>query len=472
MNHRSVSRAGGESSGGILEEARAACALNHPGITTIYEVGDGGDGLFIVMELVAGNTLRAMLAGPSVEARTLLSIGIQIAEALAAAHEHGVVHRDVKPENVMVQPDGRVKLLDFGIARRTSVVDTQALTGGVTGVANAFESGPTMGQAGTLAYMAPELFTGGRADARSDLYSLGVLLYESVAGRRPILEVSQAATFDSSTSVALPLESVAPEVPSGLSRVVGKLLERDPSQRTQTARQVVSELNAVLRDVELRAMFPPALASRQAVAVLPFRLLSPDPSDLYLGGALTDAVINRLGDGGELLVRPTSAVVRYANQTLVDRGGLYANLFRPMVSIYDGRLADASRHVREARSAVGADPMLFGYDALVHAKEGRAAKARAAIKKASQGKSLVHGHHTHHLIAAASAVVGDVRASVSALRKAAQNGLPNYAGFRDDPYFEPLHGYGPFLELMSALRRETTAYRREFSAQLPPLASA
>ena len=715
----------------ILEEARAACALSHPAITTIYEVGDGGDGLFIVMELVAGQTLRGTLTGPRVDTRTLLSIGIQIAEALAAAHDCGVIHRDIKPENVMVLPDGRVKLLDFGIARRTTVVDTEAFTRGLTDPAAASETVGTIGQAGTLAYMAPELFAGERADARSDLFSLGVLLYESVAGRRPFSDSSRAFTPDDSATLAAPLESVAPEAPSGLSDVVHKLLERDPSRRTQTAREVASQLNAVLRDVELRAMLPPAMAGRRAVAVLPFRLLSPDPSDAYLSGALTDAVINRLSDGGELLVRPTSAVMRYANQALdslvagrelnvsividgsvqrhdrrlrvhvqarsvrdgttltsarheadvvdlfglqdevadglrralgvqlvpeagrlstnakagelflraserlvamnrwdmrsaidmledatrldpefadawarlgeacvlmqqmyepdgkwlpvaqrairralalnpdnalaysararahwmpatgfnvrsalratttalrlnpgcqpawvwqgaifyhiglqddaraslmaalasnpndpfslsflaqtffetrdydrarsfteralaIDRAGLYANLFRPMASIYDGRLDDANRHVREARLAVGSDPMLFGYDALLHAKDGRAAKARTAIKKAAQGKSLVHGHHTYHLVAAAAAVLGDARASVTALRKAARSGLPNYSGFRDDPHFESLHRHKPFLELMSALKRETAAYRREFSAHLQP----
>lgn len=108
--------------------------------------------------------------------------------------------------------------------------------------------------------------------------------------------------------------------------------------------------------------------------------------------------------------------------------------------------------------------MLLGDEALIHAKEGRVAKAHATIKKASQGKSLVHGHHTHHLVAAAHAVLGDHRPSVAALRKAACTGFPNYAGFRDDPHFESLHGYPPFLELMSALKRECGGYHREFSA--------
>jgi len=165
----------------ILAEARAASALNHPGITTIYEVGEAGEQLFIVMELVTGQTLRALLQQGSVEVRALLRLGTQVAEALAAAHEREVVHGDVKPENVIVQADGRVKLLDFGIARQmTAETLTMTRTAATT---DSWQ--PDSKIAGTLAYLAPEVWRGGAPDPRSDLFALGVVVYELTAGHRP-----------------------------------------------------------------------------------------------------------------------------------------------------------------------------------------------------------------------------------------------------------------------------------------------
>ena len=163
----------------ILAEARAAAALNHPGITTIYEVGEENEQVFIVMELVSGETLRAMFSKRPSDPRILLGLGAQLAEALAAAHAHGVVHGDIKPENIVVQPDGRLKLLDFGIARHVA-----AETATLMRTATTASWLPEPQIAGTLAYMAPEQFRG-ETDARTDLFSLGVVLYELAAGRRP-----------------------------------------------------------------------------------------------------------------------------------------------------------------------------------------------------------------------------------------------------------------------------------------------
>jgi len=164
----------------ILAEARAAAALNHPGITTIYEVGEEGDQIFIVMELVSGKTVRAILSEGPVESRVLLRLGAHVAEALAAAHAQGVIHGDIKPENIVLQPEGRVKLLDFGIA---SQIAPETAT--LTRTGSTASCLPESHFAGTLAYMAPELLLGAPTDARADLFSLGVLLYELSAGHRP-----------------------------------------------------------------------------------------------------------------------------------------------------------------------------------------------------------------------------------------------------------------------------------------------
>ncbi len=295
----------------LLSEARAASALNHPGITTIYEVGEDGGQLFIVMELVVGKTLRATIAEGASEVRMVARLGAQIAEALDVAHAHGVVHGDVKPENVIVQAHGRVKLLDFGIARQLAE-ETLEITRQET-VASA-DYGIL---AGTLAYMAPEQLRGAKTDARADLYSLGVVLYELTAGHRP---------FPGPTATALmaqvlnepppPLEKLAPSTPAELARLIHKLLEKQPTSRYQTARELHTDLTSLARDLEVGTSLPAPMAGKRAVAVLPFKLLTPNPEDDYLSMALADAVINQLSASGELLVRPSSTVARYAKQSV------------------------------------------------------------------------------------------------------------------------------------------------------------
>lgn len=292
----------------ILAEARAASALNHPGITTIYEVGEEGEHLFIAMELVTGRTLREELQGGAMEARALLRVGAQVAEALAAAHAQGIVHGDIKPENVIVQADGRVKLLDFGIARQLAAETlTVTQTGGRL---------PDSAVGGTLAYMAPEQFRGEATDARSDLFSLGVTLYELAAGRRPFPGPTPTALAAQIQGDAPPaLNAAGPKVPGELARVVHKLLEKQPEARYQSAQEVKVDLTNLARDLEL-GVTPAAVAGKRAVAVLPFKLLTPNPEDEYLGVALADAVINQLGASGELLVRPVQSVLRYAKQAM------------------------------------------------------------------------------------------------------------------------------------------------------------
>ena len=162
----------------VLAEARAAAILNHPGIATVYEVGEEGDHVFIVMELVQGETLRQRLTIGPLEPRALVRIGAQIAEGLEVAHTRGIIHGDIKPQNILIQSDGRVKLFDFGIARQIAT-DTATLTRSAVGLA---ELPPGL-IAGTLAYMAPEVLRGDPSDTRSDLYSLGVVLFELASGR-------------------------------------------------------------------------------------------------------------------------------------------------------------------------------------------------------------------------------------------------------------------------------------------------
>ncbi|MHB8654962.1 MAG: protein kinase domain-containing protein [Terriglobia bacterium] len=294
-----------------LAEARAASALNHPGITTVYEVGEEGNHVFIVMELVTGSTLRREIAKGRMDPKILVRLVIQIAEALEAAHAHGVIHGDIKPENIILQSDGRVKLLDFGIARQTS-----AETASLFGVETVSSMLPDSGLIGTLAYMAPEQLRGERADARTDLFALGVVLYEMAAGYRPFPGPTATALMAQILHEAAPsLSAVVSPVAGELARIDHRLLEKKPESRYQSARDVLVDLMNFSRDLERGIILPPGMEGRRAVAVLPFTLLTPNPEDDYLSVALADAVINQLSSSGDLLVRPTSTVMRYVKQT-------------------------------------------------------------------------------------------------------------------------------------------------------------
>ena len=293
----------------LLAEARAASPLNHPGIATIYEVIEQDDLLVIVMEFVDGETLREKLR-QSLAPRELVGVAMQIAEALNAAHTGAVVHGDVKPENVVVQADGRIKLLDFGVARSFA---REAATATVT---DGDWSGDRQGYvAGTVAYMAPECFRGSSADPRSDLFSLGVLLYEMASGRRPFPGPDASSLAQQILDDPVPrIDSSSTTLPAELDRIVRKLLEKDTEARYQTARDLRIDLANLLRDLELGPTLSTAAAGRRSVAVLPFHLLMPKREDEYLSVALADAIINVLGTSPQLLIRPSSAVQRYAKE--------------------------------------------------------------------------------------------------------------------------------------------------------------
>jgi TolB-like protein/predicted Zn-dependent protease/predicted Ser/Thr protein kinase len=296
----------------ILSEARAAAALNHPGVTTIYEVGEHEGRLFIAMELVAGKSLRELLREGAFEPRRLIRFATQIAEALEAVHLHGVRHGDIKPENIVVQADDRIKLLDFGIASRVSQA---ALT--ATSAGNTTDDWTDRRVAGTLAYMAPEVLRGEHADGRADLFALGVILYELATAKRPFAGASAtqliAQILDSNTT---PAQITDPKTPAALETMIFKLLRKVPAERYPSARDLRLDLLNLLRDLDIGESAHARVAGKRAVAVLPFKLLTPSAEDDYLGVALADAVIHALGSGGDVLVRPTSAVERYAKQSI------------------------------------------------------------------------------------------------------------------------------------------------------------
>ena len=333
-------------------EARAISALNHPNIVTIHDI-DSVDGThFIVMELVPGETLAQRLRRGALSPRDALTIGIPLAEGLAAAHAAGIVHRDLKPANVMLRPDGVVKVLDFGLAK---IADREA-SGSETASAGDAGADPKASRTGmvvgTTGYMSPEQASGRLVDARSDIFSFGILLYEMATGERPFRGTSAATSgFDDATA-GPPLRGA---VPVALERLIVRCLRRDPAQRFQFIADVKVELQEIAAAfqsgeshatpersrrplsrrwlVALAAILVITIAAAalwltgrarpaastvriSRVAVLPFTNLHPDSGQAYVAEGVTQAVTDTLSQFGALTVISTTSSRRYRDATL------------------------------------------------------------------------------------------------------------------------------------------------------------
>src|SRR2546423_8242404 len=243
-------------------EARSASALNHPNILTVYEIGAEGNRQFIATEFIEGMTLRASLACGRMNLYAALEIAVQVASALAAAHESGVVHRDIKPENIMLRPDGYAKVLDFGIAKLTEQHPGS----------DSHEIGTTTLQTqrglllGTAHYMSPEQARGQTVDGRSDIWGLGVVLYEMVGGVPPF---SGATPSDCIAAILKteppPLSGVLSDVPVKLQSIVQKALRKDREERYQTINEMLTDLRDLKRELEAEGSSPQTKARTQLI---------------------------------------------------------------------------------------------------------------------------------------------------------------------------------------------------------------
>src|SRR5215813_9078203 len=238
------------------QEAHAASALNHPNILTVYEVGQVNGTEFMATEYVEGETLRARLKSGPFTPREALNVATQIADALAAAHEAGIVHRDMKPENVMLRRDGYVKVLDFGLAKLT---ENLASIGSVSaGSSIRRNPGVVMG---TVSYMSPEQARGGEIDERTDIWSLGVVLFEMLTGRAPFEGETASHLVVSILETDPPPLAQFMKPPPELERIVSKMLRKNRDERYQTIKDVALDLKNLKQELEVEARLERSISS-------------------------------------------------------------------------------------------------------------------------------------------------------------------------------------------------------------------
>jgi serine/threonine protein kinase len=296
----------------LLQEARTASALNHPHICTIFEVGEA-DGLdYIAMEFVEGRPLNEAIRD-GLPAEMVVSYGAQIADALSHAHERGVIHRDLKCANVIVTPQNRVKILDFGLATHREEEFTEATQSRIS----LTDSGVI---AGTLYYIAPEILHGASADARSDIWALGVIIYEMAASVRPFDGTTQFAL--SSMILRDPPAPLPQSIPAGLRSVIERCLTKEPAERYQRAGEVFAALQAIQSPAAIGSAAVPRRRPERnirSLAVLPFVKATADLEAEYLSDGITESLINSLAQLPRLRVMARSTVFRYKGQAVDPR---------------------------------------------------------------------------------------------------------------------------------------------------------
>jgi len=325
-------------------EARMASSLNHPHICTVHEIGESQGQYFIVTELLQGQTLQQMLAQGPIDRNCVRDFALQIADALAAAHECGIVHRDIKPSNIFITDHGRLKLLDFGLAKLSESVSFSEETAAIA-EPNLTSAGEFVG---TMSYMSPEQLRHMPITPASDVFSFGIVLYEMLTGVHPFNKKTPFDTASSILSEGLPVRvrSGRP-VPQFWLEVVQKMLNKDESDRYGNAQEVQAALLKLKTDVALDANGLLSTKTKQplsrSIAVLPFRNLSRDPDNQYFSEGLAEELINVLSNMNDLRVLARSSSFRFggANLDIREIGKQLA-----VSSILDGSVQKSGNRIR------------------------------------------------------------------------------------------------------------------------------